>query len=59
MSEKETLEERSSSPCEARHVLGRAAEGAEDDSLAEPITLPWSKCRRTRKLAYVYANISH
>ena len=59
MSEKETLEERSSSPCEARHVLGRAAEGAEDDSLAEPITLPWSKCRRTRKLIYVYANISH
>jgi hypothetical protein len=40
--------------------MERAAEGAEDDSLAEPITLPWSECRRIRKLVfYVYANISH
>src|ERR687894_2764099 len=59
MSERDTPKEKSSSPCEARHILGRAAQGAEDISLAEPIALPWSKCRRTRKRIYVYADLSH
>ncbi len=41
------------------HLLGRATQGAEDDSLAEPIALPWGKYKSTRKPIYVYADSSH